>query len=84
VTLPIVTTNHPVEALHLPPDDRRILAAISKEKKENFTTAYWDAFYHWYEHEGGIGHVVAYLKTLDPSDLAVLALSVTKPRGHIG
>jgi hypothetical protein len=65
VTLPIVTTNHPMESLYIPPDDRRILAAISKAKKEEFTEDYWDRFYHWYEHEGGIGNVIAYLKELD-------------------
>jgi Family of unknown function (DUF5906) len=71
VTFPIITTNYETESIHLSPDDRRALVAASVSKKEEFTEESWNKFYRWYETDDGsgtgIGHVVAYLKTLDLS-----------------
>ena len=37
-------------------------------KKDDFADAYWNDFWCWYENEGGIGHVIAYLNKIDISD----------------
>ncbi len=60
----IITTNH-VDGIYLPPDDRRHFVAWSELAKEQFPPTYWRDLYHWYQHEGGIGHVAAYLRELD-------------------
>lgn len=69
VTFPIITTNYSTESVHLDPDDRRAFVAASEKKKEDFTEAHWNKLYRWYETDDGvgtgIGHVVAYLKTLN-------------------
>jgi hypothetical protein len=62
----IVTTNHP-DALFLPNDDRRHLIAASESKRADFPPDFFKKFYHWYDNEGGIGHVVAYLQQYDLS-----------------
>jgi hypothetical protein len=63
----IITSNHS-DALYLPADDRRHYVAWSPLAKEDFSDAYWRRIWDWYEHGGGIGHVVAYLRGLDLSD----------------
>lgn len=65
VTGVVVTTNH-VDGIYLPADDRRHFVAWSELTKEDFTADYWQAIHGWYRN-GGIGHVVAYLRTLDLS-----------------
>jgi hypothetical protein len=60
----IITTNHR-DALYLPPDDRRFYVVVSECPTAEFTPAYWREFYHWYNKEGGIGHVIAYLRARD-------------------
>jgi hypothetical protein len=62
----IITTNHP-EALFLPDDDRRLLVASSPCKADEFTPEFFAELYRWYFHEGGIGHVIAFLKARDLS-----------------
>lgn len=62
----IVTTNH-IDGVYLPPDDRRHFVAWSELTKEDFGERYWRELYGWYGN-GGIGHVAAYLRTLDLSD----------------
>jgi hypothetical protein len=42
--------------------------AWSDASKEDFEDAYWNDFWHWYENEGGIGHVIAYLNKINISD----------------
>jgi hypothetical protein len=64
----IYTTNHKTDGLYLPADDRRTYVAWSESKKENFKPEYWDRLWGWYLDGGGIGHVAAYLATLDLSD----------------
>jgi Family of unknown function (DUF5906) len=63
----IVTTNYKTNGIYLPAEDRRHYVAWSNLKKENFSDAYWDKIWKWYE-SGGFGHVAAYLATLDISD----------------
>lgn len=67
VTGIIITTNH-VDGVYLPADDRRHYVAWSELTKEDFSETYWRDLYVWYG-SGGIGHVCAYLRTLDLSGL---------------
>jgi hypothetical protein len=60
----IITSNHQ-DALYLPEDDRRLLVANSPCKAGEFSPEFFNNFYHWYNIEGGIGHVVAFLKQYD-------------------
>jgi len=60
----IITTNHP-DALYLPSDDRRHFVAASECKRSDFAADYFDRMYKWYDEEGGIGHVAAYLRAYD-------------------
>jgi hypothetical protein len=62
----VFTTNHS-DGLYLPADDRRHFVAWSELRKEDFTENYWKDLHHWYEQEGGCGHVTAYLAQLDLS-----------------
>ncbi len=57
----IITTNHSITGLYLPPDDRRHYVAASKIKKEDFPDDYWNKFWDWYR-KGGLdagGHYLA-------------------------
>lgn len=65
VTGVIITTNH-IDGIYLPADDRRHFVAWSELRKEDFSESYWRDLYRWYT-AGGIGHVAAYLRTLDLS-----------------
>jgi hypothetical protein len=60
----IYTTNHKTDGLYLPAEDRRHYVAWSKRKKADFTNAYWDEIWAWYNN-GGAAHVMAYLMQLD-------------------
>jgi hypothetical protein len=62
----VFTTNHS-DGLYLPADDRRHFVAWSELRKEDFPKHYWKDLHHWYEQEGGCGHVAAYLAQLDLS-----------------
>ena len=63
----ILTTNHKVDGIYLPADDRRHYVAWSEKTKDDFNEAYWNRLWRWYEREG-FGHVAAYLAELDLSD----------------
>ncbi|WP_156406220.1 primase-helicase family protein [Hydrogenophaga sp. Root209] len=60
----IITTNHKTDGLYLPADDRRHFVAWSEAKREEFDPDYWTRLYGWYA-DGGMQHVVAYLRTLN-------------------
>jgi hypothetical protein len=62
----IITTNHKTDGLFLPPDDRRHYVAWSDLTKDDFTEAYWNTLWGWYDRGGG-NHVAAYLADLDLS-----------------
>ena len=62
----VITTNHKADGLYLPADDRRHFVAWSEATRTDFDADYWNALYGWYA-DGGIGHVVAYLRSLDLS-----------------
>jgi hypothetical protein len=62
----IITTNHKTNGIFLPADDRRHYVAWTELVKEDFTEAYWDRLWGWYE-RGGIGHVAAFLGQRDIS-----------------
>ena len=62
----IITTNHKVHGLFLEEDDRRHYVAWSESTKADFTDAYWNKIYGWYE-SGGLAHVAAYLRQFDLS-----------------
>ena len=62
----IITTNHKLDGLYLPIEDRRHYVAWSEATKEEFPEAYWKTLWDWYN-DGGIGHVIAFLKGRDLS-----------------
>jgi hypothetical protein len=62
----ILTTNHKADGFYLPADDRRHYVAWSDLTKDDFTEAYWNGLWQWYD-QGGDGHVAAYLARLDIS-----------------
>jgi hypothetical protein len=51
-----LTTNHKVDGIYLPADDRGHFVAWSDCKKEDFDKAHWNGLWSWYEREG-FGHV---------------------------
>lgn len=60
----VITTNHKSDGLYLPADDRRHYVAWSNLDKDQFEPGYWNHLWQWYG-DGGIGHVAAYLASLD-------------------
>ena len=63
----VITTNHKTDGLYLPPDDRRHFVAWSDLRQQDFPVDYWRDLWGWYL-DGGIGHVAAYLATMDITD----------------
>jgi hypothetical protein len=66
ITGVIITTNHKTDGIFLPADDRRHFVAWSDLTRDDFDPDYWNALWRWYQ-AGGIGHVAAYLASLDLS-----------------
>jgi hypothetical protein len=66
VTGVIMTTNHKVGGLYLPPDDRRHFVAWSPTPTGTFAPEYFDGLYRWFR-TGGNEIVAHYLATLDIS-----------------
>jgi hypothetical protein len=66
VTGVIITTNHKVDGIYLPADDRRHFVAWSDLDKKDFTAEYWRDLWRWYD-DGGIRVVTHYLLNLDIS-----------------
>src|SRR5262249_37075135 len=62
----IITSNHRLDGIYLPEDDRRHYVAWSDLTKEDFTPDYWNSLWRWYV-GGGLGDVAAYLAKLDIS-----------------
>jgi hypothetical protein len=62
----VITTNHKIDGIYLPADDRRHYVAWSILTKQDFEDQYWNTIWGWYEN-GGICHVAAYLSALDIS-----------------
>jgi hypothetical protein len=62
----IITTNHKAAGIYLPADDRRHYVAWSDLTIKDFTNDYWNELYAWYRN-GGVGHVAAYLQSVDLS-----------------
>lgn len=62
----IITTNHKMDGIYLPADDRRHYVAWSDLTKEDFVEDYWRNLWGWYA-SGGLGHVAAYLAEYDLS-----------------
>jgi len=63
----IITTNHKTDGIYLPADDRRHYVAWSDVTREEFSAEYFRGLYAWYA-TGGLGHVTAYLRSLDLSE----------------
>jgi len=61
----IVTTNY-MDAMYLPPDDRRHYVAWSEKKKDDFDSDYWNKIWSWYAADD-YRHVAAHLARLDIS-----------------
>jgi hypothetical protein len=66
VCSPVMTTNHKLDGIYLPEDDRRHYVAWSDAAKIDFSADYWNTLWRWYE-AGGFGHVAAYLAAFDLS-----------------
>jgi hypothetical protein len=64
----LITTNHKTDGVYLPNDDRRHLVAWSECTREKFPKKYWNERWRWLLHEGGAGHVAAYLAQRDLSN----------------
>lgn len=62
----VFTTNNKTSGMYLPLDDRRHYVAWSDVTRDAFGPNYWTDFWAWYD-DGGVGHVVAYLRSLDVS-----------------
>jgi hypothetical protein len=62
----IITTNHKVDGIYLPADDRRHFVAWSELSKSDFDEGYWIELWQWYA-RGGNRHVAAHLDGLDIS-----------------
>jgi hypothetical protein len=62
----IITTNHKVGGIYLPPDDRRHFVAWSPLTRRRFTPKYFMRLYRWYG-DDGTEIVAHYLATLDIS-----------------
>jgi hypothetical protein len=62
----IITTNHKIDGIYLPADDRRHYVAWSDLTKEDqrFKYGYWNKIWSFYE-DGGAQHVTAYLLQRD-------------------
>lgn len=67
VTGVIITTNHLLDGIYLPADDRRHFVAWSEVTRDRFSADYWREYHRWLA-TGGNGHVAAYLRTFDLSD----------------
>jgi hypothetical protein len=67
VTGLIITSNHKLDGIFLPPDDRRHYVAWSDLTQKDFDAAYWNDLWQWYEN-GGIADTGAYLREFDLSD----------------
>jgi hypothetical protein len=62
----VITTNYKLDGIYLPADDRRHFVAWSDLTNGDFGEDYWNELNRWYD-AGGVGHVAAYLATLDLS-----------------
>lgn len=62
----VITTNHKLDGLFVPADDRRHYIAWSDRTKDDFPADYWVKQHHWYEAEGN-SHVAAFLAEYDLS-----------------
>jgi hypothetical protein len=62
----IITTNHKLDGIYLPADDRRHFVVWSDRTKEDerFAGDYWNTIWTFYA-EGGLQHVAAFLRQRD-------------------
>jgi hypothetical protein len=60
----VITTNHKLDGIYLPEDDRRHYVAWSDLTKDHFEEGYWRALWAFYD-TGGVEHVTAYLRERD-------------------
>jgi hypothetical protein len=65
--LVVGTTNHR-SGIHISKNDRRYYPVWSNLSKGDFTNDYFIKLYRWLDKDGGIGHVAAYLRSLDVSE----------------
>lgn len=72
----IITTNHLLNGLHIPPDDRRydvIDCATHQEmgfKNLDDRRLYFDYLWNWFNNEKGNQHIAAYLREKDISEFS--------------
>jgi hypothetical protein len=63
----IITTNYLLDGIYLTPEDRRNYVAWSERVQEQYHIDYWRTLHRWYQTEGGIQNVAAFLATRDLS-----------------
>jgi hypothetical protein len=73
-----ITTNYKNDGVYLPSDDRRFYIAWSNSAKEEFAGQF-EGMWNWMSHEGGTGHVAAYLAQRDLSKFNPRALPKQTP-----
>jgi hypothetical protein len=66
VNATVETTNHKLDGIYLPADDRRTYVAWSDCTKDDFDEAYWNEIWGFYNH-GGDQNIAAYLAQRDLS-----------------
>jgi hypothetical protein len=70
----VVTTNHRIDAIYLPAEDRRFDVCWSPRTETDFGESsearadYWRELWRFYYQEGGFRHVAGHLAALDISD----------------
>lgn len=66
VCAPLLTSNHKLNGLFLPSEDRRHYVAWSAATRDDFEPEYWSDLWAWYE-AGGVENVSSFLKSYDLS-----------------
>jgi len=62
----LITSNHKLDGLFIPPEDRRHYVAWSAATRDDFEPDYWSHLWAWYE-AGGVENVSSFLKSYDLS-----------------
>lgn len=62
----LITSNHKLDGLFIPPDDRRHYVAWSNSTRDDFERAYWSDLWAWYG-SGGVENVASFLGEYDLS-----------------
>lgn len=62
----IITSNHSLNSIYLPPEDRRYFVCLSQAMPQDFEENFWTDLWRWYQ-DGGFAHCNAFLRERDVS-----------------